>query len=254
MGAGLAERLASWTKRQILDSPFEQFARRAYIRLDPSPWGREDRQTLAIMRRILRPDSNCVDIGAHRGSILGEIVRRAPRGMYFAFEPIPEHCRYLAKTFPTAKVFEIALSDRKGQAEFAHNVHHPTRSGFKPPLIPDEPIETILVETDCLDSLLPASLLIHFIKVDVEGAELLVFRGAIRTLRASRPVVIFEHTPMAQRRYGAASEDLFDLLTKECGLRVSTMSVWLQHGAPLGSAEFCDRVAQRAADYFVAHP
>ena len=206
------------------------------------------------MGRILRQDSNCIDIGAHRGSILGEIVRKAPRGMHFAFEPIPEHCRYLSRIFPTVRVFEIALSDSKGQAEFAHNVRHPTRSGFKPPLIPDEPIETILVETDCLDSLLPASLPIHFIKVDVEGAELLVFRGAVQTLRASRPVVVFEHTPMAQRRYGAASEDVFDLLTKECGLRVSTMPDWLEHGAPLGRAELCDRVAQGAANNLVAHP
>jgi FkbM family methyltransferase len=207
----------------------------------------------AITRRLLRPDSNCIDVGAHRGSILGEIVRRAPRGVHFAFEPIPEHCRYLAKTFPTVKVFEIALGDKKGQAEFAHNVRHPTRSGFKLPLIPGEPVETILVETDCLDSLVPVSLPIHFIKVDVEGAELLVFRGAVQTLRASRPVVVFEHTPMAQRRYGAASEDVFDLLTKECGLRVSTMPSWLRHAASLGRAEFCDCVAKRAADYFVAH-
>jgi FkbM family methyltransferase len=254
MGAGLVEKVASWTRRQILDTPFEQLARRAYIRLDPSPWGREDRQTLALMWRVLRPDSNCIDVGAHRGSILGEIVRRAPRGSHFAFEPIPEHRRYLSRTFPTVRVFEIALSDRKGQAEFAHNVRHPTRSGFKPPLIPDEPIETILVQTDCLASLIPASLPIHFIKVDVEGAELFVFRGAVQTLRASRPVVVFEHTPMSQRRYGAAPEDVFDLLTKDCALRVSTMSVWLRHGAPLGRVEFCARVAERAANNFVAHP
>jgi FkbM family methyltransferase len=254
MGAGRAERAAAWTKRQLLDSPFEQLARRAYIRLDPSPWGREDRQTLAILKRTLRPDSNCIDIGAHRGNILGEIVRRAPRGIHFAFEPIPEHRRYLARTFPMVRVFEIALSNTKGQAEFAHNVRHPTRSGFKPPLIPDEPVETIHVETDCLDSIVPRSLPIHLIKVDVEGAELLVFRGAVQTLKASRPVLVFEHTPMAHRRYGAASEDIFDLLTKECGLRVSTMPGWLRRGAPLGRADFCEHVAKVAAHIFVAHP
>ena len=206
------------------------------------------------MWRVLRPDSNGLDVGAHRGSILGEIVRTAPRGVHFAFEPIPEHCHYLARTFPTVRVFELGLSDTKGRAEFAHNVCHPTRSGFKPALVPDEPIETILVETDCLDNLIPASRPIQFIKVDVEGAELQVFQGVLQNLRANRPVVVFEHTPMAQRRYGAASEDVSDLWTKECGMRVSTMRNWFRDRAPLGRTESCECVAQRVAHYSVAHP
>jgi len=48
-----------------------------------------DIQTLEIMKRVLREDSNCVDVGCHQGSILREMLRLAPKGTHFAFEPLP---------------------------------------------------------------------------------------------------------------------------------------------------------------------
>ena len=38
-----------------------------------------DVQTLAVMKRVLREDSCCVDVGCHQGSILREMLRYAPR-------------------------------------------------------------------------------------------------------------------------------------------------------------------------------
>ena len=56
-----------------------------------------DMQTLAIMKRILQEDSNCVDIGCYQGSILREILRFAPKGTHFAFEPLPRMLPRLAE-------------------------------------------------------------------------------------------------------------------------------------------------------------
>jgi hypothetical protein len=96
-------------------SPLEGLVRRLYLRLDQSPWSRYDRLTLAVMQCCLRPNSNCVDIRAHRGTLLAEIVHLAPADIHYAFEPVPQHAHYLAKTFPTVSVHALALSDTKQQ-------------------------------------------------------------------------------------------------------------------------------------------
>lgn len=241
-------------KKFILGSPLEGFARRLYIRLDQSPWSHYDRLTLAIMKRCLRPDSNCVDIGAHRGTILAEIVHLAPAGTHYAFEPVPQHAHYLAKTFPTVKVHTLALSDTKQQTTFAHDLQHPTRSSFTRPPSDNQQIEIISVQTDLLDNLLPPSLPIHFIKLDVEGAEFQVLRGSLTTIKTHQPVIVFEHSPLAQHYYGATSEVIYDLLTQECHLSISLMPDWLQHQSPLSCAAFSAQVTQARNFYFVAHP
>ena len=60
--------MAALIKKFILGSPLEGLARWLYLRLDQSPWSHYDRLTLAIMKRCLRPNSNCVDSGAPRGA------------------------------------------------------------------------------------------------------------------------------------------------------------------------------------------
>jgi Methyltransferase FkbM domain len=59
-----------------------------------------------------------------------------------------------------------------------------------------------------------------FIKVDVEGAELQVFRGAADTLARHKPTVFFEHGEGAADRYGTSSAQIHDLLVGEAGLRI----------------------------------
>src|SRR5688572_11745218 len=108
-------------KRLIRGTPLERLARGLYIRLDPSPWSEYDRLTLAVMRRCLRSNSNCIDIGAHRGTILAEIVRQAPQGIHYAFEPVTAHCRYLTQAFPKVRVYELALSNECEQTSFLHD-------------------------------------------------------------------------------------------------------------------------------------
>ncbi len=143
-------------KRMILGTGLETLARRLYIRFDPSEGGKYDREALAIMRRCLKRNSNCIDIGAHRGTILREIVALSPAGTQYAFEPVPENYRYLVKSFPRVKVFPVALSNSMGKRRFTHMIDHPTRSGFNTPVEEGEAAEAITVDTDQLDHLIPS--------------------------------------------------------------------------------------------------
>lgn len=240
-----------WIKKAVLDTPVERLARRLYIRLDPSLAGKYDRETLAIMRRHITPSSNCIDIGAHRGSILAEILALAPAGTHHAFEPVPQQVNYLVKSFPTVKIYPLALSDERVETTFIHNLAHPTRSSFKQMPGMKELTESITVSTDLLDNVIPRDLAIHFIKLDVEGAELKVLRGAIQTIKRNKPLIIFEHSLAAKECYNDAPEDLHDFLTKECGFRIWPSRHWLTGQPSLVRDEFVQYVEQGYA-YFVA--
>lgn len=241
-------------KTLIIGSPLERLARRFYIRFSRSPGSHYDRLTLAVMRRCLRPNSNCVDIGAHRGTILAEIVRMAPEGFHYAFEPIPEHSDYLAKSFPTVQVYQLALSNVSQLADFIHDCRYPTRSSFKQLSSAGPLLETITVQTDLLDNIIPSALQIQFIKLDVEGAEYQVLRGAVKMLRANQPVLVFEHVKWSRECYGVSSQALYELLTKECRLSISLPGDWLQNKTALSCGAFLEEVEQARELYFVAHP
>ena len=57
----------------------------------------------------------------------------------------------------------------------------------------DIPSKPITVRTERLDDNLPDGWLPDFVKIDVEGAERLVFEGAMRTFRLVKPTIAFEH-------------------------------------------------------------
>ncbi len=245
--------MLAWIKKKVIGSRLEGLARWLYIRLDPSIWGQYDRQTLAVFKRHLKPDSNCIDIGAHRGSMLREIIARAPRGKHYAFEPLPEPAQYLARAFPLVEVHPLALSNDSGKVTFTLATEHPTRSSFHL-TDPNEPKETITVKTERLDNIIPADLPIRLIKLDVEGAELQVLQGGIKTIRNNKPVIVFEHSDLAMRNYNIQSEQVYNLLTRECGLYISLLPDWLKGQKPLNCVEFKEQVTSDRCYFFIAHP
>ncbi|MGH7900468.1 MAG: FkbM family methyltransferase, partial [Thermodesulfobacteriota bacterium] len=171
-----------------------------------------DIQTLKVMKLVLQEDSNCVDVGCHQGSILREMLRLAPKGTHFAFEPIPGMYQGLLESFGSLAnlhLYDCALSDTVGTASFQHLVSNPGYSGLRKRRYdrPNEQIQEIVVKTNLLDTLVPKHIPIQFIKVDVEGAELQVFKGAVETIRRSRPIVVFEHGLGAADYYGTSPEN-----------------------------------------------
>jgi len=199
----------------------EPALRRMYETLDPVT--RIDRRandhTRLLLAFTLRADSNCIDVGAHSGVILREIVRCAPRGRHIAFEPLEDCARQLAVEFPDVEVRHVALSNEVGEAEFHVVVHDPMQSGLKA-RADDQEKRLVRVPVETLDSGLPAGYVPDLIKIDVEGAEQRVLEGALRTIADHRPVVVFEHGAGLEDQYGTSPGAVFDLLAGEAGLRI----------------------------------
>ncbi len=215
-----------------------------------------DKCTMRIMSNVLDRGSHCVDVGCHTGQVLEHMLAEAPDGTHYAFEPLPELAAGLRERFPGVNVFEVALSDVEGTAEFRHVVSRPAYSGLREREYPSDEEETTVIEvqTRRLDDLLPAGARIDFIKVDVEGAELQVFRGAVKTIASNKPYIVFEHGLGAADYYGTRPESVYDLLVDQCGLKVSLLPEWLKRRPPLSREGFVAQFDGHANFYFLAHP
>jgi FkbM family methyltransferase len=169
----------------------------------------------------LAEDANVVDVGAHEGAFIAEVLAIAPRGHHIAYEPLPEPAQSLTRRFPSLDVRKSALSDSEGTSSFVWVVDAPAMSGFRRRTYPGHPrTQEIEVNSTTLDLDLPDGYVPALVKIDVEGAELQVLRGARETLRRHRPTIAFEHGIGGADHYGTRPADVFSLLVDDLGYRI----------------------------------
>jgi FkbM family methyltransferase len=203
----------------------EERLRRAQRALEPASTKRnrrDDENLRVLIAAVLARDSCCIDVGANVGTVLADMVAVAPDGAHIAYEPLPELCRDLARRFPGVDVRNAALSDHAGEATFARVRGAPAQSGFRPTGAGRTDVDELTVRVERLDDSLPEGFVPALIKVDVEGAEEQVLRGAVETLRRHRPVVVLEHGNRAAQ-YGTGPDSVFALLCDDAGLRIFDM-------------------------------
>ena len=181
----------------------------------------DNEHLLLLMAFSLSPDSNCIDVGAHTGDVLREMARLAPAGRHMAFEPLPDLYEQLVRDFPGVDVRSAALSSEEGETTFTYVKSNPGYSGFRERAYPGrERIEKLVVRRECLDSILPEDYVPRLIKIDVEGAEYEVMKGAIDTISRHRPIIYFEHGEGSTDHYGVGPAQVHELLTRDAGMRI----------------------------------
>ena len=136
-----------------------------------------------------------LDIGANVGKysiMLGK--RMGVDGRVLAFEPEPNNIKSLKKNIELNRVnnidiIEKACSNSKGEIDFYLSSNN--TGGHS---ITAKTNNKITVQADTLDNILKERGVsrVDMVKIDVEGAEYLVLRGASIMLRKFRPKIIFE--------------------------------------------------------------
>jgi FkbM family methyltransferase len=238
----------------------KQFIKKILIalRIDLTKNIHYDRLTLRILDAVLKEDSNCIDIGCHKGEILDEILKRSPKGIHYGFEPIPVLFNDLKSKFelPNVRLLDIALSDSQGETTFNYVLNAPAYSGLRKReyAVKEPDIEEIDVRLDTLDAVLPPDYDVNLIKLDVEGAEFNVLKGARQTLMNKKPVVIFEFGLGASDHYGVSPEAFFRYLSDECGYGVFLLDDFLKKKSPLNISAFADTYNKNEEYYFIASP
>lgn len=136
----------------------------------------------------VRKNSVFWDVGANVGFYSLLASKLVGSGKVFAFEPVPRNLLYLRKHLvlnhaKNVEVLATAVSDRIGVSSFEIE-----ETGFMGRLSGEG---NITVPTTTLDSLVEEGKVLppNYVKMDIEGAELLALRGASDTFQRFRPVL-----------------------------------------------------------------
>jgi FkbM family methyltransferase len=216
-------------------------------------FGWYESETVALCRQRIRPGMTVIDLGAHNGYFTLRFSRLVgARGRVFAFEPHEPTCRLLRHNLRRARhdnitVVPYAVADHSGDAEFFEMSLAGTHSLFDVARFdPQFTLQQRLV-TQCItvDQFLAAqgNPEVHFIKMDIEGAEPKALLGMRETIRRCRNLaMVVEFNPCFLRAGGCAPGDVLEQLSA-LGF---TAHVIVAAGALLPVTASLERIAERS--------
>ena len=181
---------------------------------------RVNRREIEFLSGCVRAGQSVVDIGCHKGGFLYWLRHYVgDTGRVYGFEPQPALAQYLMdivamQGWTNVTIEQAGLSSSGG----AMDLFVPAPDGAVSPGATLSPVDTgaphhsVRVPVVTLDEYAQRRDIrrVAFIKCDVEGHELQVFRGAENILRRHRPVLLFE----CERRHlpGSSPAAVFDYL------------------------------------------
>ncbi|HYL87075.1 MAG TPA: FkbM family methyltransferase [Candidatus Angelobacter sp.] len=169
---------------------------------------------------ILRPGDTFLDVGAHIGyhSVFASGIV-GPEGRVFAFEPDPKVHARLANnlaSFAHAQPLQCAVSDRQTEMVFERSWDEQESGWGALTSVRDfRKGEHILVQTVALDSWCEQEGVhaIRVAKIDAEGSEVAVLRGAQKVLQSYRPVLCIEFNEVLLKQAGESGKALVNVLS-----------------------------------------
>jgi FkbM family methyltransferase len=211
-----------------------------------------------IARRFMRPTSDCEDVGAHKSSMLKLFASKAPDGIHYAIEPVPDLMQHLKSKFGSYRNIrfeEKAIGANVDHQTFMYVLTKPSLSGLqKRPLPKRAEAVNILVQTTTLDELLPGDYRLDLLKIDVCGGEQQVLLGGMEKLKDDRPLILFRHYHKELSCYDSEPGKTYQMVTGELGYRVYSPKSFLQGQPPLSQSMFEATFWKGNDKYFVAVP
>lgn len=185
--------------------------------------GRWEPHVERCIRTLLRPGDTAVDVGANLGYFTISMARSVgTEGRVWAFEPVPPTFDRLRLSVSLNRLEQVtplplAVGDVDGEAQISFDpqlagsasLHGDAR-------LPRTEVRRVPI---CrLDGLVDAGKVAppQLIKIDVEGHELAVIRGALATIAQTRPFIVFEFSEPLARAGGWTLADLAGLI-RSCG-------------------------------------
>jgi FkbM family methyltransferase len=237
-------RIARWVNLLTLDAGLPATVnyqdQRADLRFqldlrDAVPWltfyfGVYQPHVLNAALALIAPETCCLELGAHIGLHTLPIARQyavwGQARSVIAFEPSPTAYALLSMHVSQNQLdsvilhYPLAVSDKDADAVLfvskgsnsANSSLHDLRS--EPTSTQDGTytmIKTVQLRTFWQQP--PTYKAIGLIKADIEGAELLAFRGAATLIQAQRPALLFEAHPAWMYHFGYSFEDIMDFCT-----------------------------------------
>jgi len=171
-------------------------------------WDKKEKDFLKLFE-LIKDDGVVLDIGANIGGMTTHFARNLKNSVVYAFEPVNYNVNTLNKIvslfkLSNVKIMNVALSDVD---TMLHMVMPVVRSVKKQGLtrvknghyIEGEEFVVPGIRLDKIEDLANLDKKITAIKIDVEGYELNVLKGAFNTLKKHKPIIYCELWPGEQR-------------------------------------------------------
>lgn len=203
-----------------------------YLQAASKAWdirsGKWTEPEIELLPLAVRAGETALDIGANFGLYCHHLSRVVGAGRVYAFEPVPftfstlKLVARLLRFGPRVELVEKGCSDRGGTLTFTIPVQasgavaagqayiggrDDEREG-REGQVRWEGTRDVTCEVVALDEFLPQVEQLSLIKCDVEGAELMAFRGAERLIDEHLPTVICEINPWFLEGFGIRLEEL----------------------------------------------
>ncbi len=188
-----------------------------------------DRHLIATAGKLAKSRTLVVDVGANIGFFSVALARRADISL-LAFEPDHQNFQSLGRSIAEhalgSKIhpYMMALSDTTGTGSLYLSDLAPTDHK----LIDSRSSRAVEIATVRLDDFFVqhadlAKMPVSLVKIDVQGAELLVLRGMSQTLRSNHyPPILVEYSPDDLTHAGVSSGEFFSAFEK-LGYRPHTL-------------------------------
>lgn len=181
------------------------------------------RPLLPQLKRIVPRNGIIIDVGAHAGQFAKLFSRLVPRGTVYAFEPGAYALSILKlvvkwKGLSNVRILRLGLSDESG----SQTLHVPLKRhgtfGFGLAHLGaptgERKTHAQKIRLSTLDLFVQEHMLhrLDFVKADIEGWEVNMLKGGLRSIRELRPSLMLEINEVALKRANASPQQIFDLI------------------------------------------
>lgn len=169
-----------------------------------------ERREMKHLVRLLKNPKTIIDVGANIGWYSIMLAKLYPKCDVYAFEPMPETYDMLFRNIyendlvSQIYTFNVALSDETSKVEFAYYPNFPGASSMRKN-IKGKSIK-VVVDAYPLKNYFFDS--IDLIKIDTEGSELYVLKGAELHLKKHHPLVMCEMMRKWTHNFGYHPNDI----------------------------------------------
>jgi FkbM family methyltransferase len=186
-----------------------------------------EQNELTMIEKLVADNDNFFDIGANIGWYSLNIGTARRGGHVFSFEPIPKTFLQLKKNIALNSLRNVTLcnfgfSNVVGEFNF---YYYPEGSGnaSSENLTGRADVEEVKCKVRTLDDYTTETRVsVDFIKCDVEGAELLVFKGGVETIQRDLPIVFSEILRKWSAKFGYNPNEIFTFFSS-LGYRAFTL-------------------------------
>ena len=181
-----------------------------------------ERENLKIITLFLVPGSTVLDIGANIGLMALPMLYSEPTVKVISIEASPNSLNYLTKTHSKSpyqnrwQIVSKAVGDEPGWVDFylsesANGALDGLRNTERAVIVDKVKVECTTIDTIWQEFDQPK---VSFIKIDIEGADLLALKGGLACIKQTRPVILMEWNQMNIKPFGFSNKDLLDFVNE----------------------------------------